>query len=317
MFDQVLANFSVLFFKISPYYLVILFGFLVGRYTRMSQRWLARFLVYILAPAVIALGILKTRLSFSDLALPALFFCLCSVVSLSIFRLTRQMLTREDRAVISYSCGSGNTGYFGFPLVVAMLGIENLGLAVLCAFGFIFYENTVGYYLLARGKYSPFKSLVRLLKLPSFYAFVSAVSLNLFLDFNFVGHSVALQILDITRFFYSIIGMMIIGFGLSQIKELKIDRFQTTLAFVNKFVIWPLLVFALTFLDRLFFQAFSTPQKMVMILMSLVPFPANSVAFALDLGLPIQKVAAIVFLTTLFALFYIPLVVGCINYFHL
>lgn len=299
-----------MFSQLAPYYLMIVVGFIVARQTRLDQRLVARALIYFFTPSVIGFGILKTPLTTSHLVLPLLFFILCALISFASHFFLHNKISNEERAVLSYANGSGNTGYFGLPMTIAVLGPEYLGEAILCAFGFTFCENTVGYYFLSRGHFTPRKSIERLLKLPSFYAFNVSIALNYFGGFYLEPQSTAVQVLDGLRVIYSILGMMMLGFGMASIRGIKIDWFQTRFALATKFIIWPALVGLIIFLDSKFLQIFSMKQHAVMLLMSLVPYPANSIAFALDLKLPIKQISFILLLTTLGAFVLIPLVIG-------
>jgi len=60
--------------------------------------------------------------------------------------------------------------------------------------------------------------------------------------------------------------------------------------------------------DNITLQLYNTSIHKVMILMSIVPLAANTVAFATELKAQPEKASLAVMLSTLFALFYIPLI---------
>ncbi len=287
---------------------MIAVGFYLSRFSWVKPRRVAQLLVYFLTPSVIGMGLLRMPLTTNHLFLPLIFFILCTGVSVAVFFILKDRLPNEERSVLAYACGSGNTGYFGLPMAVAVLGQDSLALAILCAFGFTFCENTVGYYLLSRGQFSPMHSLRRLLRMPSFYAFNLAIILNYFVGFTLAADSSWLTLLGGLRVVYSVLGMMMIGFGLSALKNIAIEWQQVGFAFFVKFLVWPALVAIVIVFDMNFGGVLTAPERAIMVLMSLVPFPANSVAFSLDLHLPVAQVSMILLLTTIAASILIPIV---------
>ncbi len=101
--------------------------------------------------------------------------------------------------------------------------------------------------------------------------------------------------------------MMLIGLGLSDMKSFKVDLKFVFSAFGAKFVIWPLLITMLIFVDVRFLNIFNDSIHKVMFLLSIVPLAANLVAFSTELRAQPEKASLVVFLSTLVALIYIPL----------
>ena len=83
-----------------------------------------------------------------------------------------------------------------------------------------------------------------------------------------------------------------------------------SLAFFSKFILWPLLMSVIIFADTYFFHLLTIEIRNIMFLLSLTPLAANTVSFATLLKVQPQKAAIAVLLSTLFALFYIPLIVS-------
>ena len=119
-----------------------------------------------------------------------------------------------------------------------LFGEQGLALYIVCMLGTTLFENSVGFYLAARGKYSIRDALVRVARLPSVYAFAAAVALNLS-GVSIPGAFVPL--FDNLRGAYSILGMMIIGMGILSFRGLAGNPVFTGLAFFGKFVSWPAL----------------------------------------------------------------------------
>ncbi len=68
------------------------------------------------------------------------------------------------------------------------------------------------------------------------------------------------------------------------------------------------MVYGVIIADNMVFRIYNPSIHKVMILMSIVPLAANTVAFATELKAQPEKASVAVLLSTLFALFYIPLI---------
>jgi len=303
--------FSLLLGKLIPLYTVIAIGYMAGRWLGVRKEAIARLLIYIIAPIVILssivnMGTLQPRL----LTLPGIFLCLASLVAAITLRAARPFCASPGPNILAFSTGSGNTGYFGFPLVAAIMGQEFLGVAALMALGFILFENTLGYYLTARGRHTGRESLLRVAKLPTFYAFILAIALSV------THHRLPTPVTDLAQSFrgaYIILGMMMIGLGASQLTRASIKVPFVLIAFLGKFALWPSLVGLLVWLDNHGPGLFTANIHTIMLLMSLVPLPANSVAVASELQAEPEQAAAAVLASTVFALVYIPTVLGALG----
>ena len=300
-------TFLTMFNKVLPLYGVILIGFIAGRTLKTKGENIAPLLIYIIAPIVVFTGIMSAPLDPSKLALPFLFFTLCCVLCLIFFYALGFFWKAPIKNILAFSTATGNTGYFGLPIAIFLFGEEAFSIAVLIALGFILYENTLGFFITARGHHTTLESLGRVLRLPTVYAFILAVIFNL----SNIQLGSALTELGINfRGTYSVLGMMLIGLGVSQLTSIKLDfRFIGT-ALSLKFLVWPIVVSGMILLDKSTVQFFSPLEYQVMLLMSIVPLPANSVALAMELGTAPEKVATAVLISTVFALFYIPIVAG-------
>lgn len=300
--------FTHLLQKILPLYMLILLGVVGGRLLKVQKETIANLLIYILVPVVIFFGVLTVDLTPAKLFIPFIFFTLCCVISLCFFLLTRGFLNPSQRGILSYASGSANTGYFGLPLTIFLLGVDAWGLAILCAFGFIIYESSLGFYFVSRAHHGVRESVRRLLRLPSLYVFVIAIVLNFagIKKLNDGYHELA----ENFRGAYTVLGMFLVGLGISHLKKWKMKISVTVLVFFFKFIIWPLVIGSLILCDKMFFHILDDTVHRVMFLMSLVPLPANAVAYASILNTEPEETAVLVLASTIFALVYIPFAVS-------
>src|SRR5438552_2054663 len=139
-----------LLFKLIPLYFVIFLGYIAGRFLRAQKATLASLLVYIISPLVIFHGVVTTTLDASALSLPIFFFTACCVLS-SVFLAIGSRLWRDStKNILAFTAGTGNTGYFGLPVALALFNEEVVGTMVFSILGFVLYENSLGFFIAAR-----------------------------------------------------------------------------------------------------------------------------------------------------------------------
>ncbi len=297
--------FFSLFLRIIPLYALIALGYFAGKKLNAKKETVAPILIYIIAPFVIFNSIVTMEIKPGLLLLPVIFFIICSLMCLIFYFIGGRLFKDSTRNILAFTAGSANTGYFGIPVAIELFGEEFLGIVVLCILGFTLYENSLGYFIVAKGNHTIKEAFYKLLKLPTIYAFFIAVFIN-FADIklskclicfggNFVGA-------------YSVLGMMLIGLGLADMKSYRFDLKFLASTFISKFIAWPLITLLVIFTDNSWLHLFNFDVYKIMILISIVPLAANTVAFATDLKAQPEKASLAVFLSTLFGLFYIPLI---------
>lgn len=297
--------FLVLLLKILPLYFLIVLGFLAGKFLKISKETIAKLLIYIITPIVVFNSVLVTQIIPGVLILPVMFLFLSVIISLSFYRISKFVWKDSTKNLLALASGTGNTGYFGLPVAVTLFGEKMAGLVLMAVLGFIVFENTLGFFMVARGHHTVKESIMRLLKLPTIYMFVLALVLN------FLGLKMGQWFIDFSALFkgaYTVLGMMIIGLGLASVTGFKFDFKFLGLSFLAKFIVWPVLVLGIIFLDKYSLHFFTEVIYKVMILMAIVPLAANTVSYATELNVHPDKASFAVLLSTIVALFYVPLV---------
>ncbi|WP_309043690.1 AEC family transporter [Marinobacter sediminicola] len=296
-----------LFIKLIPLYVTVALGWVAGRYLEASGKHIAGIMLYIVTPSVVFSGVMAAPLSPEVILLPFLVFGFATVIALAHLRLARRVLTDGSAGMIPLCVASGNTGYFGVPVALLLFGEEGLALYIVCMLGVTLFESSVGYYLAARGRHDLKDSLLRVVKLPSVYAFLVAVVLNL----SEIGiPEVFVPLFDNLRGAYSILGMMIIGMSISSFRGLAGNIRFTALAFFGKFVAWPVLATVFWWLDSQFLGIYEPAVHKAIFLISITPIAANTVVIATLLDTSPRQAAGTVMLSTLFALVFIPVMIS-------
>jgi len=226
---------------------------------------------------------------------------------LTTFFIAKKIWSDSTRNILAFTSGIGNASYFGFPVAITLFGPNIARLVLIAALGFILFQNSLGFYMTARGHFTMRESLRRVIKLPTIYAFFTG------LVANFLRIKLGQSYLDFVSLFqgtFSVLGVMLIGIGLANIKNYQYDFKFIVATLLIKFIIWPLLIFLVIFIDSKTIRLFNQELYKVMILVSIVPLAANTVAFASELKTHPEKAAMAVLISTMVALFYIPFVVG-------
>lgn len=297
--------FLPLFLKVFPLYILIAMGFVARRFLQVDMRSLARISIFLIAPVVIFHSGFTAPLEFSVLILPILFFLVSSATAL-LCRLVSPALFKDTRlGLFPFAAGNSNTGYFGLPVVLALLGQEAFTLAILVSLGSILYESTVGLLILTRGAYTWKESLKKILRIPYFYAFFAGLFLN-FWGFS-IQSPIYTDFIGLFKGAYVILGMMIVGAGISQLSRKSFDFRLIGAVFLGRFVLLPFLMFILLTVAPHLGLALSVQAESILWILSLVPVAANTVAYAVEFKIHPEETANVVFLSTLFALFFIPL----------
>lgn len=290
--------------KVLPLYFLIGLGFIGRRILEVDSKSLARTAIYLVAPIVIFHSGFNSELTGPVLVLPLL-FCLVGYLTALLFYVFSPLFFKDSqRYLLATASANSNTGYFGLPVVLALLGQDALTMAILVSLGSLLFENTLGVFLLARGNYSLKDSFFKLFKLPALYAFGLGLLLNaLGLP---ADHPIYLDTVSLFKGAYVIVGMMIIGSGIAGVGKMDFDGKLIGLGFIGKFLVFPLLMLGLLFLDSHFGPYLPEQGREILWILSLCPIAANTVAYATEFKVHPEKAAQMVFLSTLFALLYIP-----------
>lgn len=292
-----------LIIKLSPLYFYILLGYVAGKKLGANRETVATIMLYMISPLIIFNGVFYTSLDASIISLPVLTFIVASTMCLAFYRLGKSVWDDSSKNIMAFSAGSGGTGYFGVPLAMMIFNPQTEGIYIMALLGVSLYENSLGFYISAKGSYTRKESLCKLAKLPTIYAFLGGLILNMIsfpmpeVFHDFMGH---------IKGVYIVLGMMIVGLALSGLTKLNIDLKFIGMTFIAKFLVWPLLVFLLIEADIRFFGLYERNVHQALILLAIVPLAINTVVIASEMKSNPEKVATTVLLSTLFALIYLP-----------
>jgi predicted permease len=286
-----------------PLYLLILCGFLIGRYAQIDRQTLINLVLYLCLPVVIFGFVAHLDLKPAYALLPVIAFVTQTILCIVMYNIGRGIYGDARANLLAMCTSMGNAGYFGLPLVLLLFDTEYVAIYMFMLLGGTLYEGTIGYYIAARGKFTVKESLIKVLTFPSVYAVTAGLLANL-------THLPLPDLFDTYWAYfkgaYVILGMMIIGAALAPVKKLEIVPKFLGLVIFGKFIFWPALALGFVMADRTFLHIFSEPVRQLIVVYSLVPPAANIAAFAEQFGIRPAKAATTILITTILALFSIP-----------
>lgn len=296
-----------IFFQILPLYILIALGFVGGRFFHIDANQLAKIVIQLVIPLTFFNIIAKLEFSLLNLSLPLIIFAIAIINSVIFYNFGKLFLKNSRTNMLAAISGLANAGYFGLPIAMILFDEKTVSIYAIAFMGLNFFEATFAYYYAHRASSGIKQSITRVLKMPMFWG----------MFFGIVASYFSYQTpQNLERFFanltgcYATLGMILIGIGISKIKHLKFDWFFISSSFVAKFIGWPVLSLIFIFLDRHYFELFNySGYYKVIFLISIMPMAANASAIASFFNLHSENVATAVFLSTIFALFYLPFVI--------
>ncbi len=299
-----MAIFSVVFFKTISVLLSVIIGFLAGKYSNVERDSIAALLFYFISPIVFFAVPASTTLTYSAISICLVTFLIATALSIFAYHFFGMYWQDHTRNIIAMSAGTANSGYFMFPIATALFDDYMLGIYMMAVIGVNIYESTIGFYICAKSFNSTKESIIKILKLPILNAFIlgclcsfAGFTLPDFLD-DFIYNM---------RGAYSILGMIMVGLGLSTLKKFEVDSKFTAAMFATKFLFYPIAINSFIIFDRVVTQWYDQNHYNALQLMSIAPLAANIIVISSLQKFYPEKVATTVFLSLLFSLVYMPI----------
>jgi len=289
--------------NIFPLYIIIALGYIAGRWLDVNLPSMATVAIYIVAPMVNLGAMMQLKFDPDFIALPILIFVASCVIGFATSWLAHKAWGNNSANLIAMSSVTGNTGYFGVPIVLALFGPEWTGLYLFMNMALIFSEMGLGYYFGARGHADVKGALMKVVKLPVLHAVWIGLALNML---NVEPNDLFLRYWDYATGAWVIIGMMLIGIALGKQTRLEIDLRLMRWMFSAKFLAWPLFGALFIIADSMVFHAFDPIVYSMVAIFCSVPLAGNMVAFAANLNLHPERVSFAVIASTFLALFTVP-----------
>jgi predicted permease len=249
---------------------------------------------------------ISVEIDFAVAFLPIFLYLFSSLIAFATLYLVKKSWSDPTGNILAFTAGTGNTGYFGIPLAMIFFDTTLANIYIFTVLSSLLYENTTGFYVTSKGNYTAKESLQKIIKLPILHAFVLGLVCNL-MDIGLPQTLITYS--EQFKGAYGILGMMMLGMGLHGFRmEEDLDLRFITIAFVMKFLFWPLSIWGFIFLDTAILHLLNEDLYRVLILFAIVPLAGNSVSLAVLLHAKPEKISLAVFLSTVISVVFIPVI---------
>jgi predicted permease len=304
--------FFVLLGKILPLYANIVLGYLASRYLRVNKEAIATVLFYVVGPMVVFSATLSVTINPAVLFLPVFFYLLGSLLAFIHLKLFEKTWPDATSNILGFTAGTGNSGYYGIALALVLFEPAIADIFIFTVLASFFYEATTGFYITAKGTFTALESFKKVCRLPTVYAFLAALVLNLTgigLPESITAYAGQFKVV------FSILGMMVIGMGLDGMRKGGgVDVTFLKISLTAKHLLWPTLVCLVILLDTTFTHLLYGELYKVMFVFSIVPMAGNTVTLAVLLNAKPEKAALAVLLSNLLSIVYVPVMLAIYAY---
>lgn len=298
--------FLTLLGKTLPLYFSIILGLLSTLILKCDKDTIAKIILFILAPLIVLNATINVKLNADVLFLPTFFFFSSTILAFILLFLFKRIYSDNTANLLAFSTSTGNTGNIGIPLAILFLEPNLVDIFIFTVLANILYQNSVGYYITAKGHFTAKQSIMKVLRLPVLYAFILGIILNIN---GFEIPEILISYTEYIKGAYAILGMMLLGMGMEKMKSNNsFDLKFISYAMGIKFIFWPAFILSFIFIDKTYIHFLDDGFYTIMFLFSIVPLAGNTVTVATLLNVKPEKMSLAVFISTIISLFYIPFV---------
>ncbi len=296
---------NVILGSVLPVALIIVIGYLAGKYLELDQSTLSRLSIYVLSPALVINSLYRNEISSDDVVMLLSGFAIITI-ALYIFvfflgRLTPVAVSNDDRKSLFSVILCPNNGNMGLSVVAFALGDAGLARAIIYLIGSsIFLFGVLPAILNGKGIRQGLKLTS---KLPLFWAILFGLTLHLTdikLPYNL---DKSIEWLGMAA-----IPMALIILGM-QLRKTKLDlSFREVGLSLLKLTIPPTIAFGVA--TALGLEGLD---KQVLILQTCMPTAVTTLIITKEFGGNDNMVAKTIIISTLMSFITIPIVIGLIT----
>lgn len=173
---------NILLNIIFPVFVIVGFGFVIGRRMAIDVRSVSRMSLYIFSPALIFSSTVKSSLTSADFTQIISFVFISALVMGIIAWLAAKSLRMDavHQSAMMLAVLIMNSGNYGLSVNFFAFGQPGLDRAVIFFAASSFLTNTVAVYIASRGQASFGQSLANIFRVPMVYAMVAALLIRAF-----------------------------------------------------------------------------------------------------------------------------------------
>src|SRR5690554_4469554 len=202
-----------LYKSLFPYLLFIPLGYWVSKKKWVPKSWITNPLIYVFMPVLVINHVLEAEAV--KLTILSIMSFLLAAAMIGPARLAYKKFSKADEPFLLESSFSFfNVAFFGIPIVTALFGEEGVTTLICIYVGTALYGNTIGYYQVAKSKYSTKEAISKIFKIPFLYVFLLALVLKFF---QVEVPDAVTPVVDVTSVIVSAGGMMMVGMNIIKV----------------------------------------------------------------------------------------------------
>lgn len=296
--------FLELYKSLFPYLLFIPLGYWVNKKKWIPKSFITNPLIYVFMPLLVINHILEAD-SLKLTILPIISFLLAAAMVIPAKMAYRKISKADAPFMLKSSFSFFNVAFFGIPVVTALFGEESVTTLICIYVGTALYGNTIGYYQVAKSKFSSREAVAKIFKIPFLYVFLMALVLKFF---QVEMPDPLTPVVDVFSVVVSAGGMMMVGMNV-----LKVDFKALDLGFFGK-ILSLRLISAVVIMGLLLLLEFwlvdqlEKEDKQMLTLIPFFPVAANVTVYASFLQSKEEQSGLLVLLTVALSLIFVPLV---------
>jgi malate permease and related proteins len=304
MSTAIIAIFSMYFF--------IIIGFMAKKFFHedMNSKTLNLLSVYFLQPFLTFWGLTQRPIDASFIQAPLWYLAVIFTIFFIFYPIVQKLFDNpQERSIASIAALLGNTGNLGIPLGIAIFGLVSVPIMTLINLMNVFVVYTFGVYIYSRGHFSVKKSLLNIVKLPILWFAVLAIIFNI----NEIAiHDQLSKMLEMGAYASMVVQLLLFGMYLQESTLHRVSRKLLVWVMSMKFLIMPLLTFALLLLSSL-----SNEVKAMIFMELFMPLAVANINIASLFKCHVSSVTVLVFFSSILFLILMFAYLPLINYLYI
>ncbi|MBI2139396.1 AEC family transporter [Candidatus Woesearchaeota archaeon] len=277
-----------------PVFLIILLGFVIGKFRKIDVQPFVDLIVYFTGPALIISSITKSSLAVRDFLTVGL-GAAGVVLALGLFVFIILKVFRSAKAGLYLPLTVGNTGYLGYPIALLAFGTEGLSRAVVFDMVNSIFLYSIGIWLIHEKK-----DFREMFKVPLLYAVVFGIGLNLM---KLPIPTIAAKPLEMAGSITIPLALLVLGYKLTEVKitsfwlSFGASLFRIAGGFLAAFLL--VSIFSISGIS-----------KNILLLQAAMPSAVMTMILCQKYKKDAELVASVVFLGTVMSVVSIPLILA-------
>jgi len=293
-----------LYKSIFPYLLFIPIGYWLNKKQWVPKAWITKPLIYGFMPVLVINHVLEAE-AVKLAILPVLSFSLAAAMILPARWAYKKMPKADEPFLLESSFSFFNVAFFGIPVVTALFGEEGVTTLICIYIGTALYGNTIGYYQVARSKYSKKKALLKIFKIPFLYVFLGALGMKLL---EVETPDTLSPIIDVFSVVVSAGGMMMVGMNVLNVNFKALDKKYFSKILSLRMLCAALIMGLLLLAEFRLLDQLGDEDRQMLALIPFFPIAASVTVYASFIESKEEQSSILVLLTVMISLLFVPLV---------